>query len=423
MAFRLFLACSFVLLARPQDILTFLQPFRPALVITVLATTALLFSGRGKDISAALATPESKRYLAFFLVMVLGIPFAYYRSIAFDGVLQRYSVNMLFFLLSICQINSLQRMKTFLWIVCLSTLVYGLFSGLLQSSSLGAGRLQAVGGVLDPNDTAYVLLALFPLCLFFLQFDNGSTKTLLAFVAICGTIATVLLTGSRGGMVAFGTVLVLLLFTNLGALRKAHKVLLLVTVLLGTSWLLVTDKVDAQRYLSISNISSDYNVTESGGRIALWKEAIDLTLANPLTGVGVDCYATANHQARLLRGATYFRWHAVHNSFLQIASEAGLVAFAIFLVICLRTASTFRSLSRIRLQSSSSDLREIRALGGLMFLGFSGNLVAGFFLSQGYSIFFTLYFALATVMVKIRGQYAATQKPPNRVGRMLTIPR
>jgi hypothetical protein len=37
-----------------------------------------------------------------------------------------------------------------------------------------------------------------------------------------------------------------------------------------------------------------------------------------------------------------------------------------------------------------------------MLLGFAGLLVSGFFLSQGYSIFATLYFALAAAMARLQ---------------------
>src|SRR6266852_8000386 len=86
MSYRLFLLCSFVVLARPQDILPFLQPLRPALVLTVLAMGAMVFGGRPKEISSALSMAESKRYLLFFLIMIVGIPFAYHRRLAFEGV-------------------------------------------------------------------------------------------------------------------------------------------------------------------------------------------------------------------------------------------------------------------------------------------------------------------------------------------------
>jgi len=82
MSFRLFLLCSFVLLGRPQDILTFLQPVRPSLALTVLPVGAMVFGGRLKEISAVLSMAESKRYFLFFLIMIVGIPFAYHKRLA-----------------------------------------------------------------------------------------------------------------------------------------------------------------------------------------------------------------------------------------------------------------------------------------------------------------------------------------------------
>jgi O-antigen ligase len=411
MPFKLFLLCSFVLLARPQDLLTFLQPLRPALVITVLAAAVVLFGSRKQDLSAALSTPESKRYFLFYFIMILGIPFAYHRGLAFEHVFQHYAFNMVFFVLVLSQVTSLEKLKSLVWIICLATLTYSLFGAILQGGTLGAERLQVIGGVLDPNDTAYVLLALFPLCLYFIKFDEGSIKRLLALVALCGAITAILLTGSRGGMLGLGAVLLLLLLTKTGGLGKRYKIFV-VSALAGT-WFLMRDKVDIERYLTLGDIFSDYNVSDSGGRWPLWQEAIDLIVEHPITGVGVQSFATAVHHARLLQGATYFRWHAVHNSFLQIAAEVGLIGFSVFLLLCAGSFVTFLRLSRLRLQSSALESRQISALGGLMVLGFSGLLVAGFFLSQGYSAFFTLYFALAVVMTRLQSKPSAAIETPH----------
>ena len=408
MPFKLFLLCSFVLLARPQDALPFLQPLRPALVVTALALAALIFGGRKQDLSGALSTAESKRYLLFYFIMVLGIPFAYHRGLAFEGVIQRYVVNMVFFVLLVSQVTSLERLKSLVWVMCLATLTYSLSTGVLQVGSPGDARLQALGGVFDPNDTAYVLLSLFPLCLYFIRFNEGAMKRLLALVAFCGAVAAILLTGSRGGMLGLGAVLLLLFLTKTGGIGKRAK--LLIALALLSAWLLMQDKMDIQRYLTLADLSSDYNVAESGGRFALWQEAINLILEHPILGVGVDSYATAVHQARLLRGADYFRWQAVHNSFLQVAVEVGLIGFGIFLLICARSLLTFVRLSRLHLPSSALESRQISALSGLMAVGFSGLLVAGFFLSQGYSTFFTLYFALAAAVARLQWTRAAVER-------------
>ena len=111
-SYRFFLLWTFVLLARPQDIFTPLQGMRPALVMTLLATGIMVFGGRSKEIWAALSTREAKRYLFFYLIMILGIPFAYHRKTAFEGVFETYFVNMIFFIVFVAQVTSTRISRT-----------------------------------------------------------------------------------------------------------------------------------------------------------------------------------------------------------------------------------------------------------------------------------------------------------------------
>lgn len=401
MPFTLFLLCTFVLIARPQDILTFLQPVHPALVATGLALAALVFGGRLRELAAALSMQESKRYFLFFAIMILGVPLAQHQRLAFWGVFSGYSANVLFFALLTAEVNSLERLKSLAWVICLSTLTYAVFGGILQIPQFGDGRFSVVGGAFDPNDTAYVLVSLFPPWLYFLRYGEGVLTRLIAVAAICCAITVILLTGSRGGIVALGTVLTLALVTTKGGIEKGYKILFL--LMLGVTWLLLEGRIDVERYFTLFEVSSDYNVTGEEGRLTLWQGAIELALANPLTGVGVDCFEYAYYLAREAAGNPYLRWHSVHNSFLQVAAEVGLVGFALFLAINVRTFLTLHRVSKTpgeqRLNPRDAD--ELGALGGLMLLGFIGHLVAGFFLTQGYSIFSTLYFALAAAIGRL----------------------
>jgi O-antigen ligase len=405
MSFRLFLLCSFVLLGRPQDILPFLQPLRPALVLTALAMGAFVFGGHRQELSAALSTPESKRYLLFYLIMIVGIPFAYHRRIAFESIFEGYVVNMLFFVLLVSQVTSLQRLKSLVWVICLCTVMYSVFGGVLQS--FDSVRFQVVGNMLDPNDTAFLLVSLFPLCLYVVRFDEGLLKRLVAVAAIIGSMAVILNTGSRGGILGFGAVLLILLLTKAGGIGKSFKGL--IVVMFVSTLLFFRDTIDLERYLTLTDLSSDYNVTSEGGRLPLWQAAIDLSFANPVTGVGVNCFTWAHYLAKKAAGESYLREHVIHNSFLQVASEVGLIGFGIFVLINLRSVFTFVRMSRLRLQTQSREASEISALSGFMLLGFVGLLVSGFFLSQAYSLYFTLYFALAAVMGRLQAGIEATR--------------
>ena len=416
MPFRLLLLCTFVLLARPQDVLTFLQPARPALVATLLALGALALSGRLKEVAAVLSMPEGKRYLAFFAIMILGVPFATHQGQAFWAVLPGYGVNVVFFVLLASQLNSLERLKSLAWVVCLATLTYGLAGGILQIAQLEAGRFSVAGSAFDPNDTAYVLVSLFPPCLYFIRQGGGMLKRLAAVAAVCCAIGVILLTGSRGGIIALGTVLALALFTSRGGIEKGYKILF-VLMLAGT-WLLFEERIDVARYLTLSDVSADYNVTGNEGRLTMWQAAIGIALANPLTGVGVDCFEYAYFLARDTAGNPHLRWLSVHNSFLQVAAEVGLVGFAVFLAINVRSLFTLYSVSKTArtLPLDSCDAKELRALGGLLLLGFIGLLVAGFFLSQGYSIFSTLYFAVAAAIGRVHATLLSAPLPASTNG-------
>jgi O-antigen ligase len=100
-------------------------------------------------------------------------------------------------------------------------------------------------------------------------------------------------------------------------------------------------------------------------------------------------------------------WQVTHNSFLQIGAEVGLIGFVVFILISLQSLLIFLRTSRR--QATSAETEEIRILGGLMFLGFTGQLVAAVFLSQGYSIYFVLYFALAAVIRRLQAELPANK--------------
>jgi len=264
----------------------------------------------------------------------------------------------------------------------------------------------------DPNDTALLLVSLFPLCLYFLRFDEGLLKRLVAVAAIVGAIAVILQTGSRGGILGFGAVLLILLLMKAGGIGKSYK--WLIVVMFVSTLLFFRDTIDVARYLTLTDISSDYNLSSKGGRLELWQAAIDLSFANPITGVGVNCYTWAHYLARAAAGESYLRYHAIHNSYLQISAEMGLIGFGIFMFIIVRSYSTFLRMGRIQVQPETREISEMRALGGFMLLGFMGLLVSGFFLSQGYSLLFTLYFGLAAAVGRLQGSssvwYSSSQE-------------
>lgn len=277
------------MLGRPQDLLIFLQPFRPALLLTALTLGSLVVTGHGKKLSQTAATPEAKLYLLFFAVMVIGIPFAFHRRFAFDGVFVGYLPNLLYFLAAVCLVDSVERLRGLLWVACLSALLYSL-GGYVYGTAV-EGRQVIYGEMFDPNDIAYVLVSLFPLSLPFLYRDQKRWQGLVAVISVCSSIGLILLTGSRGGLLGLAFVTGIVLLTGIGGLSMKHKLSLI--VMMGLGYIIVEDQVNWERYLTLGDIESDYNLTDEFGRMQIWSYAIDLTLSNPLTGVGVSCFPMA----------------------------------------------------------------------------------------------------------------------------------
>jgi O-antigen ligase len=140
---------------------------------------------------------------------------------------------------------------------------------------------------------------------------------------------------------------------------------------------------------TLACISSDYNVTEPEQRIDIWRNAWILFAKRPW-GVGVDAFEAAEGSI------TGGRYRAAHNMYLQILCELGLVGAALYFR---NWRLTWRAVSAVSADSIAgqhadidrdliSDLHMIKA-------SIVGILIAGFFLSQAYSLLVYVIFAMA----------------------------
>jgi len=394
MAFKIFLLWTFILLGRPQDLIGALQAVRPALVMAALSAATAFTGPEGKNLSAVFRLPETKKYIIFYLIMIIGIPFAYHRGVAFNFVILTYLVNVLFFIIFVLEVDSFKKLKTVLFLICLCTLFYGFF-GLMTGSFL-YGRFVIYGGMFDPNDIAYVLISLFPLSFYFVMHREGKMKKGFAIGSIITALIVVLYTGSRGGMVGLLAVIAYFMLTKTYGIKGSHKIIFIAAMLVLL--FAVRDKIDIERYLTLTDVGSDYNVTDEFGRFAIWGRAFDLLLANPLTGVGAECSGMAIGYAREALGIVA-KWQEVHNTYIQVAVETGVPGFLVFFLLIIQSLRSFSRFKKIK--ATSKDMVEFKTISGLLLVAFIGQLVTAFFITQAYSLFFTTFFALSAVMKNI----------------------
>jgi|SRR5579884_1069394 len=394
MLFKILLLWSFVLLGRPQDLILALQPFRPALLLTAMSAGSAFFGGKGKQLSSVFHLSETRKYIFFYLTMILGIPFAYHRGEAFSFIFLLYSVNVLFFIIFIMEVDSIEKLKTILFMISLCTFFYGVFG--LLNGAFYAGRFEIYGGMFDPNDIAYVLISLFPLSFYFIFHREGTLKRILAITSIITALIVILYSGSRGGMLGLIAVILCFLLTKTNKIKSSHKIVFII----GMTFLLfiVRDKIDFDRYLTLADVGNDYNSSDEFGRLQIWKRGFDLLLSNPITGVGVTCFGMALGYAREALGIVP-KWQEPHNSFVQVSVETGVPGFILFMSLTIQSLKTFSKFKKLK--STSREIAELNTISGLMQVAFIGQLVAAAFITQAYSLFFTVFFAFSAVLGNI----------------------
>jgi O-antigen ligase len=173
---------------------------------------------------------------------------------------------------------------------------------------------------------------------------------------------------------------------RIGHVKGVYKGVLL-ALLIGAT-LLNLDKINVERYETLTNLENDYNL-EEGGRWDVWKKGFIILAGRPLTGVGPGNFGMAIGNYRRDEGE-FPKWQAAHSSFVQVLVEVGVIGGGIWLTLLWSTAGTFW-----RLRKRADPDGEMAIWAGALFIGFVAQMISSAFLSMGYSIYYTLFFAIA----------------------------
>jgi O-antigen ligase len=391
-AYFAFCVYTFILICRPQDYVSALVPLRLALMFTVITFGLTLATG-GFARRRLFSIPPTAAYLAFFAAMCVGIPFSIYRRASFEFVILGYIVNVIFFLLFVVHVNTLVRLKRIIVIVMVSAFIFsaiGLSQGRFQD-----GRYVTSTTMFDPNDVAFVEVSLLAFSFCVLLGPFRALTRVMALAGILMGVVVTLLTGSRGGLVALVTMLVLFLMMKVTKVSKVRKAIMLIGIVVAGA--MNADRINVERYLTLGSLTSDYNLQDESGRAQIWERGVALFLAEPLTGVGVDGFAEAIGSMRQREYLTP-QWQSPHSSYVQVVTETGLlgaIPFATVLVVC------GRNMFRLRRLGGTSVLADVGAFSGILFVGFSAQLLGAAFLTQAYSLLFTLFFGVAASLHQI----------------------
>jgi O-antigen ligase len=317
-------------------------------IVSTVALAFAILTGGARD---ALDGRIGRLLLAFTCWLLISTPFSYWQGGSVDMLRYQWSKSFFVFVIVAGLLrsqNDTQRAMVTIGRGVLVAAVASVFFGVRSAE----GRLVASQGVLsNPNDVAQMLLIGLPFCWLSNKAAGASrSDRLFALASSVLILSAVLVTGSRSGLVAIASLMLVLVLTV--SFTRKIKLLLAAAVLLTTASVLLPAEI-WMRYLTIwGNRTSGQSWQERNAfssndeRQELLKQSLRLTLTHPLVGVGPGVFQVASTIDLNDRGRRAL-WRETHNTYTQISSEAGLPALVVYLAalgICLRrTYSVWRA--------------------------------------------------------------------------------
>lgn len=372
--------------ARVAEIVPGAARFRPALLAAVIGGSLVLFQTQPAQLFLRFRNPVIAAFLGFATWAALTVPFAIWPGQAANSMYPVFAPALVMIVvLALCppQLSMLDRVTTGL------VLSFGaLFLSVLSDSMVFRGRLYTSGS-LDPNDLASCAAIVFPMAVMQMRRKNPIWLAVALVVAPLA-VYVLLQTGSRGGTLAFAASALTLVVVLPWRFRAVAATVLVIAVPLV--WAVAPPTFRA-RVISLGSLESDYNTFDFFGRQELWKRGLGYAVRNPITGVGLGNFDTAEGQTLSAMGVTG-KWSAAHSAYIQVFAETGFVGGGLWVLLLARAAMIFMRFAR-----RHGRPEYIAALAGWA--------VGGIFLSHAYFWAFFGLVALSALAWQIELQRVA----------------
>ena len=250
------------------------------------------------------------------------------------------------------------------------------------SGALEEGRL--TGGAGDPNLLAAGLVPGLVLAAALVTVSRRPLPRSLAIAAIPVMVIGMVLTQSRGAFIALGAMFVAALLFTTG--KRVH------VLLAGVGIVVVLAAAFAAYPDALTRVTGD-SAGEAGagekggsGRSDLWTVAWRVAKDHPVAGVGLENYQVVAPEYVREPGKLTFvdlisdKPHVVHNTYLGLLAECGVIGLALFVALVLAALnSARRAAQRFRQAGNVSQW----VLAQSVLIAAIGMLTAVFFLSDG----------------------------------------
>ena len=227
------------------------------------------------------------------------------------------------------------------WLKLFKALTYALLVFTVIANVFGVsdnGRLFLEQGKFgNPNEMAQALLLGLPLWGVMMVNAKELPGKVFAMGVMVVILATTFRTGSRGAMIAFVAMLLVVFFR--APVMGKMQIILAGILFLGIVLTTMPGKL-ISRYKTIAD--EEVDISEMGGAMAesatsstqsrkvLLRHSLIFTIRHPLFGVGPGMFAVADDAYMKSIGFPKGTWLGTHNSYTQVSSEVGIPAFLFF---------------------------------------------------------------------------------------------
>jgi putative inorganic carbon (HCO3(-)) transporter len=299
--------------------------------------------------------------------------------------LVRYLLFFVFFFLVVQLVDGRAQVQRALRVFVGSVAVAAVYGGWLFVSGQSTGRV--AGPVEDPNDFAYLLACTLPLAVYLMTIPGARKWPWgVAFAAIA---AAMLATFSRGALVGLSALLAWGLVTRRVPLRTLVAGALgvgVVALLAITIWRPLFDSALHQK----SHIAN----ANQQSRESFWRGALQLTIREPLTGVGPARFP-AEVTPLLRNNPITLDLPVTHNSYLEILSEDGVPALVLFFAYL---GAIWLVLRHVQQRAHDRDDLDEQRLATALQASVIVAIISAIFLSEQLTTPFWLLGALAVVV-------------------------
>lgn len=382
----------YFLSSRSFEILTQITG-RDLYIMLLLSAVGLFIVFAKGTFARAAQTPAGLILLAFTGWAMLILPFSSWKGESLHELTNVWLKSVAAYLIIVGLTTNLAIAKK----VYMGVALGGISSALLiyKFGWYDGGRLTGFGSLANSNEVAFHLVVSLPFVFLLISRVRVVWKVALGAVVLLA-LQLSLKTASRSGLIMLGVIFaVSFMRVSFGNKTKMIAVGVIgVIVGLGS---ISQDQMD--RYSTLFS-SDDTSAAAQSARLSgqerrhKFDEAVELTLMNPIFGVGMGVFIPSSVALAESKGEKGV-WIMPHNSYVQVSSEMGFIGAILFvavLVVC------FRALLRVDRRAKRLNLQDIRAMALCMLLALCVMCIHFTFDAIAYQFYLPMMAGLATAL-------------------------